>query len=82
MSVVASDAVAVGEFSLSIIALAYLWMVFLVDLRRWNDLLRRPFLWLKWAIPLFFLYGQTTHAIGLYQYMADIPIPIAQLYRP
>lgn len=61
MSLLTSDAVSVGEYSLSIIAIIILWIAFQVSLRRWNDLLRLPILWLKWAIPLFFLYGQTRH---------------------
>ena len=65
MSVSAWNAAAVGEISLSIIVIAILWMVFLTSVQRWDDLLRLPFLWLKWAFPLFFLYGNPPqNAIG------------------
>jgi len=67
MSFLAWDAAAVGEYSLSIIALTILWVVFLVSLRRWNASLRLPYLWLKCAIPFFFLYEKPPpHARGLY----------------
>lgn len=74
MSVSPWDAAALGEYGVSIIALKVLWIVCLVTVRRRNDPLRLPFLWLKWAIPLFILYVKIPHATRLHQYEADYSI--------
>jgi hypothetical protein len=55
MSVSAWDGAAVGEYTISIIALIVLCIVSLLAVRRRKDSPRLPFIWLKCAIPLFFL---------------------------
>jgi len=57
MSASAWDAAAAAEYGVAILALFILWIVCLVAVNRRKDPLRKPFLWLKWAIPFFFLYG-------------------------
>jgi hypothetical protein len=50
-------AAASGEYVVAGLALIILWIICLVSVRRRKDHLRKPFLWLKLAIPFFFLYG-------------------------
>jgi hypothetical protein len=81
MSLSGYDIAATVEYGIAIPLLLVLSIFSLVGVRRRNDPLRLPFLWLKLAIPLMIMYVNS-HVRQCCTSAKLTPYSVAQLCRP